>query len=1516
MIQRHAMLVVFSFTIHLSLAAQISFTDRTNLLFNANGVKSSSPLAIADMNNDGKDDVVRLHQGNLLFIEYQQGSNQPFSHATITSAPDEAWAMVVADANNDGYGDVMFGGYYDGVKVVLSNSSGGYGISYLPGNGIFVQGSNFADINNDGLLDIFACHDDGESRIWGNNGSGNFFNADNWIDMATSPPSDNSGNYGTTWTDFDNDGDLDLYIAKCRGGVTNPADPRRINALFVNDGNGNYTEAAATYGINVGWQSWAADFQDIDNDGDFDLVIANHDYQMQLFENDGTGHFNDITATAGLGAPGYYIQCLMRDFDNDGYVDIITAGIPHFYRNNGNKTFTEISYPIATANSLCVGDLNHDGFLDLYTSSNFSNVNDKLWMNNGNAKHWLAVRLQGTASNRNGVGARVKAYGAWGMQVREIRAGESYGISNSLTAFFGLGNYTQVDSVVVNWPSGQTDVLVNPSSNQYMLIEESPLCTAPDATLLVDGFACANGSTSINITLCNNGQSPLPTGIPITFYKNDPRLPSVQLLSTSLTNMAIPIGGCQAFTFPINASPSNVIFAVANDDGTAPLPYLLPNSPALECNYANNFGSKTFNYQPPLLNLGNDLSLCNQPSAMLDAGVEFHSYQWQDGSNLQNFIATTSGVFWVNALDQCGIAQSDTVGVTLTQATPVELGSDRQICASESTTLSAPGYDAVQWSPSVGLSCTDCPMPTASPSTTTTYQVTATTGACVFTDFIQVMVNMPPNLSLSATDGGCSTPAAIVATVNGNSPFTYSWSSGETANAIYPTQSGTYSLTATDINGCTSTAETTVTVTVPFSLSTTTAPVSCFGGTNGAVDLSIQGGAGVFDIVWSNGETTEDIFGLIAGNYIATVTDASGCTNTTTATVEEPDALDLQISVTPIQCNGGKGSIFTQPIGGTGAYSFAWSNGSSSQNLENVMVNNYSLTLTDALGCSAIFTQNLSEPVPISIQITVVPIPCYEGTGSILIQPISGVGPLSYHWSDGSTAQSLENVTAGDYFLTVTDANGCTKQFGRILNQPIDIQVGTTATNISCWQTNPIGEVSLYTFGGTPPLNYLWSDGSTSQNLSTNIPGSYTVTVTDANGCETSASELVYLAGDLSLDNSSGTVSCHPDNGVSDDGWIAVQALSGTAPFAWQWQGGQTDSLLSNLTAGTYLVSVTDASGCTKSTSIVLSSPTVLTLDIEGSDISCFGNMDGEASVQVSGGTPSYQFDWSNGQIDQTAQQLDAGWHVVSITDVNGCTDTTGILVSEPDLLSVGIQLGDYLLCADEVTTIATTVMGGTPPFDFLWNNGQTEALLLDVSATPGETEVYQVTTSDANGCTATAIASITGQPLFEIMLDTILAASSPTASDGSIYLETVGGIGPFSFLWSNGATSQNLENVPPGNYSLLVTDGAGCEQMHTFMVDFLNTASQKMGTAWHVTLLPNPIFGGSLGQLAIQSNLSQRIDFQLFDLTGKRLRNLQLTLAEGNSLIPMTAPEVSGVYLITLSNEHGIFTQKWVVVD
>ncbi len=596
----------------------IDFTNKNSLLSNSN-FSSILIVGIADMNADGLDDIIRLENAKNLTIEYQLTNNQFQNYTFGNVSNDQQWNIAVADVDNNGFNDILVGGLMDGMKILKANDFGtNYDDFLLPDSYFFSQGSNFSDINNDGYADVFVCNDNGENRIWRNDGLGNFFVADSWIDMSTSPPSDNSGNYASVWTDFDNDCDLDLYISKCRAGVNDPNDPRRINQLFVNE-NGVFTEAAETYGLKNGLQSWTSDFQDIDNDGDLDCFIVNHDAFCQLFENVGNGMYNDITLESGLNITTNHLQGMLRDFDNDGFVDVLVAGNEgyEYYQNNGDQTFQSIdglfgNYLMST---FAVGDLNHDGFLDIYSGSLTSD--DVLWINDHNNNHYFAVNLVGNSSNINALGARLELFGPWGTQIREVRSGESYGIMNSYTQLFGLGEADYIDSLVVKWPSGLKEVFETPYIDQFLTIVEND-CAYPGNNIFSNGITIVCSGEELNLNA--------PAGDQYLWSTGD-----------VTQQLAVNQGG----TYYVTVTNNNGCSTISN-------PINITQDPD----------------ETPVISVSGPTTFCSGGTVVLFTS-EAQNYQWSTGSSSPSIVVFQSGEFSVTVPGYCNDFTSDTVAVNV-----------------------------------------------------------------------------------------------------------------------------------------------------------------------------------------------------------------------------------------------------------------------------------------------------------------------------------------------------------------------------------------------------------------------------------------------------------------------------------------------------------------------------------------------------------------------------------------------------------------------------------------------------------------------------------------------------------------------------------------------------------------------------------------------------------------------------------------------------------------------------------
>ncbi|MFK8164814.1 MAG: FG-GAP-like repeat-containing protein [Lewinella sp.] len=484
----------FSFVLSAIVVAQPMFTNQAGLL-NSSG-SSGVAMAVVDVNKDGLDDVVHIEQGRFLCIEFQEEGGRFSLFVPQENLPGATWGVTVADVDLDGMRDIALGGigFTTEVWFLGELNTPNFITRHALPEVNFLQGANFVDINNDGLVDYFACDDVEISKPYFGNGNKTMSHAPFLMPAFSTLPSDNSGNYASIWTDYDDDGDLDMYLSKCKQGANNPLDGRRLNQLFENDGNGNFVNVAEAVGLLPFAQTWSADFADIDNDGDMDCFVVNHDKSGILYRNNGNNIFTDVTAETGMAASlpvsPNGIQCNFEDFNNDGWIDLLLThrdGIPLIiYLNNGGTSMTQLigSQLIGPSSeqapqSVATGDLNNDGYIDFYGgfAGGFNTPNttlpDVMMINNLSGNNHLKFQLNGVFSNTDAIGAKIKVYDEdFGVQVREVRSGEGYGIMNSLTQHFGLGATPLVDSVVIRWPSGLTERAFNIFANQTLVIEE------------------------------------------------------------------------------------------------------------------------------------------------------------------------------------------------------------------------------------------------------------------------------------------------------------------------------------------------------------------------------------------------------------------------------------------------------------------------------------------------------------------------------------------------------------------------------------------------------------------------------------------------------------------------------------------------------------------------------------------------------------------------------------------------------------------------------------------------------------------------------------------------------------------------------------------------------------------------------------------------------------------------------------------------------------------------------------
>jgi len=539
---------------------------------------------------------------------------------------------------------------------------------------------------------------------------------------------------------------------------------------------------------------------------------------------------------------------------------------------------------------------------------------------------------------------------------------------------------------------------------------------------------------------------------------------------------------------------------------------------------------------------------------------------------------------------------------------------------------------------------------------------------------------------------GLSSGTATAIITNGTPPFTYSWSNGGNTETITNLNAGTYGVTATDINGVTGSSS--VTLTEPTRVTATiTDPPECDAPFTIAAEP--QGGVLPYTYNWSTGADTRGI-SVPAGDYCVTVVDANLCGYVACTTVEENPPSVTLVDV-DIACNGDDdGAITANPSGGTPPYSYAWSNGGTTRTITGLAPGGYRVTLTDSRGCMATATTSISEPPAITGNIfgdnTVCP---GVADAFIRIAPTGGTPPYSYVWSPGGfTGQGIGPLPAGTYRVTVTDANECTITRAYVISTSEEVEVAITGDELLCGAGTTGTLTAAPVTGPVNQYTYLWNTGATSPTITNVGPGTYTVTATDVNGCTGTASATVRLI-DLDLTLSSTPVSCAGDT----DGTATATVTGGDMPYTYQWSNGGNTPTITGLSPGVYGVTVTSINNCKVSGNVLVGTPNELTIAVDPDNVTCPGNNDGMIDLTVTGGTQPYSYLWNTGATTEDLSGLAAGTYRPTVTDANGCTESTVVVITEPDDLVITPTISNLACNDDDSGQISVQVSGGSAPY-------------------------------------------------------------------------------------------------------------------------------------------------------------------------------------------------------------------------
>ncbi len=902
-------------------------------------------------------------------------------------------------------------------------------------------------------------------------------------------------------------------------------------------------------------------------------------------------------------------------------------------------------------------------------------------------------------------------------------------------------------------------------------------------------------------------------------------------------------------------------------------------------------------------------------------GTGGYSYNWTPGNPTGDGTVSVTGltaqVYTCTVTDVNGCTDSQTFNITQ-PGTVVNINSASQtnvLCFGASTgaasvtaaTGGSGGY-TYNWTP-------------GNPTGDGTVSVTALTSGnwtCTVTDVngctdVQTFNITQPATAVSSSivsttpaTCGSNNGSATASGSGGTGAISYSWApSGGTAATASSLAAGSYTVTVTDANLCTSTSVAVIGSSGGFSASIgSQTNVSCFGGNNGALSINISGGTPTYIYAWTpNVSSTSSASGLTAGGYTVTVTDGGGCQATVSTNITQPPIITANASQLSPSCSpGNNGSAQVVASGGTGVLTYSWSpSGGTGTIASGLGAATYTVTVTDANSCTQSATAVVTSfPSPTANITSITNITCNNfNNGSATVAGSGGGGGYTYAWlPGGATTPTISGLSGGNYTATVTDVNGCTgSATAAIINPSVVVANASLTQPISCANAND-AVITGNGSGGTGAYQYSLNGGpnQASPIFSGLSSGTYTVTVTDANGCTQNATPISITNPSsiavVAMVNSQ--ITC---NGTST-GQITASAAGGAGSYQYSIDGinFQASNVFTGLPAGVYTVTVSDANGCTATSSPQnLTDPPVLGISASVSTpIDCNGGT-GSITATGSGGTGSFMYsvDGINFQTSNIFNGLVSGTYTVTVQDANGCTATTSTNISEPSAISVS-AIGTNITCNGSDNGIITvSASGGTGALQYSIDgiNFQASNIFNSLSA-----NVYQVTVQDANGCTATQVVTIVDPPAFSgNVIPTDVSCNGD--ADGTILINISGGTG--SLLYSidggiNFQSSNTFNNLPPGNYPIVVQDANGCT--------FTTTASVSEPTLLTVIGLATDEQFGNDGTITI--NESGGVSAYMYSLDG-------VNYQPGNLFINL-AP---GTYTIYVMDDNGCIATNTVVV-
>ncbi len=803
---------------------------------------------------------------------------------------------------------------------------------------------------------------------------------------------------------------------------------------------------------------------------------------------------------------------------------------------------------------------------------------------------------------------------------------------------------------------------------------------------------------------------------------------------------------------------------------------------------------------------------CDNPEGTIVAtasgGTEPYAYSWNTGAETATIPLTESGTYRVTVTDAADGRVVRTVEVSgISGAVLLNVMIENVTCpgnADGSIWLGASGGKApysFEWSNGEvtqdieGLEPGD-------------YSVTVTDDAgCQAMATYTVEGREELNIEVNSSDVSCfglSDGSATATVSGGTGPYKLKWSNGTIADSIGSLATGDYGVTVIDANGCMGASIFTIETPEILRATLETTPTVCGDEPDGTVSITVTGGTEPYAYQWNTGDTAPTLEGLGAGTYSVTITDANSCRTVRSGSVDVDSDLAVDLSVEDTaDCsgNGEGGSASVDISGGTAPYDIEWSTGDTTTSVNDLPVGNYSVTVTDSVGCSISKFFSIRGQGGLQIELEGGTIVCGgQDTITVTATAIGGTAPYQYSWSTGDNTSSIRTAEGGRFTVTVVDDFGCRAVRSIMIKEESWLGIEVMAMDVTCAGEADGGLWASVT-GGVGPISFVWNTGDETQDVEGLDAGTYTVTATDANGCTITGEAVINAPEDALTVEVELNVGACPDK----DGATATAIVEGgVGPYMIKWSSGQEGETVSGLQAGDYSVLVKDSLGC-KAMAVftVGEEANPIWIDFIVDNPGCDG--DGSITAEVTGGTPPYTYAWSTGDVTKTTTITESGSYAVTVTDANDCRQVRSVVVEGVEGFTVNLS-PTPADCADgDNGAIETNIEGGSGDFSFLWSNGDVTQNLSGLK--PG---TYSVTVTDnETTCTATASAEVTAP---DGLLCQVIVVEEPQAgNDGEVTVEIEGGAAPFSYLWNTGGTTQTISGLGQGTFSVTVTDANGC---------------------------------------------------------------------------------------------------------